>query len=250
MNSSLLLVLVGLVAVVSGQINCSFKGTLTGKTYDFSKLKNDQKDYVVMVPQSATTPIPYSITFNLCRPILSTACATKGADVGACQQWPTPDVKYFEALGTASGTQFAETKFEGAKDGYGGQISLTGMTNQLNIQLLCGEGEGAPSFKEKIGQNQFFVTWTSKFACPAGSVPSGGSGGGLSVGSVMLIVLLVVTVVYFVGGILYQKLKNHASGGDLIPNRQFWSELPLLVRDGFRFVIGKIRGGGGSYQSV
>jgi hypothetical protein len=242
------------LSVANAQITCSFKGSVSGKTYDFTKLTNNAQDYVVQVPQGGNVPIAYSITFNLCRSIISTACSDKGTDVAGCQQWPTPQNTYHEAIGKASGLQFAEQSFSGAKDGYGGLVSFTGMVNQLNIQMLCAESEGQPAFKEKQGSNQFFLTWSTPKACPVGAGPNNGGGSskkGLSVGSVMLIVLLVVTVVYFVGGILFQKFRNHASGGDLIPNRQFWSELPLLVRDGFKFVIGKIRGGGSSsYQSV
>lgn len=237
-----------LVAVINAQITCKFKGP-SGKDYDFSPLKEDKVDYFVNIPQSATTPIPYTIKLNLCRPIIDTMCNDAGSDVAACQEWPTPDFKYHAALGSASGITFAEGKTTG-EGGYGGTVSFTGMANQVNINFICEEkaGAGTPTFMDKPNQNTFLLQWKSKYACPAGFKEA--ASGGLSAGSVMLIILLVVTIVYFVGGILFQKFKNHAEGADLIPNRQFWTELPLLVRDGFKFVIGKVTGKSSSYQSV
>jgi len=41
-----------------------------------------------------------------------------------------------------------------------------------------------------------------------------------------------------------------ATGVDIIPNVGFWTSLPGLVKDGFMFIINKIRGRGGSYQQV
>lgn len=47
--------------------------------------------------------------------------------------------------------------------------------------------------------------------------------------------LLVIVVVYFVGGVLFMKFKREASGKDLIPNVEFWSSIPGLVKDGIKF---------------
>ena len=40
----------------------------------------------------------------------------------------------------------------------------------------------------------------------------------------------VVLILYFVAGILFMKYKKEASGKDLIPNREFWTSLPGLVK--------------------
>jgi cation-dependent mannose-6-phosphate receptor len=55
-----------------------------------------------------------------------------------------------------------------------------------------------------------------------------------------------------VGGFLYlavgaaYKYKQHgARGADMVPNIDFWRELPSLMKDGVRFVYQKCGGGGG-----
>jgi len=60
---------------------------------------------------------------------------------------------------------------------------------------------------------------------------------GLSVGSVLVIVFFVFTTLYFVGGAVALKLLRGAEGREMIPNHDFWVDLPNLVSDGFTFVI-------------
>lgn len=42
----------------------------------------------------------------------------------------------------------------------------------------------------------------------------------------------VAIIVYFVAGILLNKYKYNKNGLDLIPNVQFWKDVPYLVKDG------------------
>lgn len=42
--------------------------------------------------------------------------------------------------------------------------------------------------------------------------------------------LFSLSILYLVGGVAYQKFKNHATGIDLIPNVHFWIALPGLVK--------------------
>jgi len=91
---------------------------------------------------------------------------------------------------------------------------------------------------------KYLIAMRHKSACKG----SGGSSGGLSGGSIFLIIILCVSVTYFVGGIIFNKVKNNAAGVDMLPNHEFWLGLPGLVADGFRFVIGKFRGA--SYSSL
>lgn len=57
-----------------------------------------------------------------------------------------------------------------------------------------------------------------------------GPEGGLSTGSVLIIVVLVLTLLYFGGGMLTLKLLRGAEGKEMIPNIDFWMDLPYLVR--------------------
>ncbi|XP_018322197.1 uncharacterized protein LOC108734927 [Agrilus planipennis] len=60
---------------------------------------------------------------------------------------------------------------------------------------------------------------------------------GLSTGSVLLIIFFVCLTVYLVGGVLVLHFLRGARGKEMIPNYEFWSGLPSLVRDGFLFLL-------------
>jgi len=77
--------------------------------------------------------------------------------------------------------------------------------------------------------------------------PTPGSSSSLSGGWIFIIILLIATFVYCVGGVLYMKFRRQATGWDLIPNSGFWRELGSLIKDGCRFSYSKLRGlcGGG-----
>jgi hypothetical protein len=53
---------------------------------------------------------------------------------------------------------------------------------------------------------------------------------GLSTGSVLVILFFVFTTLYFVGGAVALKLLRGAEGREMIPNYDFWVDLPNLVR--------------------
>ncbi|XP_021922901.1 uncharacterized protein LOC110831330 isoform X2 [Zootermopsis nevadensis] len=82
----------------------------------------------------------------------------------------------------------------------------------------------------------------SKWACPAFELRtdktiSQNSDEGLSTGSVLVIIFFVFTILYFVGGAVALRLLRGAEGRELIPNYDFWVDLPNLVRDGMTFVL-------------
>jgi hypothetical protein len=75
----------------------------------------------------------------------------------------------------------------------------------------------------------------SKWACPVFELPldenaSQNSSTSLSTGSVLVIVFFVFTTLYFVGGAIALRLLRGAKGKEMIPNYDFWVDLPNLVR--------------------
>jgi hypothetical protein len=77
-------------------------------------------------------------------------------------------------------------------------------------------------------------TTPAPFTTPAPS--KGSSDEGLSAGDGLLIAVSCLLAVYILGGVII----NHragATGWDLMPNRSFWSSLPGLIKDGFRFAF-------------
>eukprot|EP00048_Salpingoeca_helianthica_P006783 m.102585 g.102585 ORF g.102585 m.102585 type:complete len:288 (+) comp14122_c2_seq1:35-898(+) len=75
---------------------------------------------------------------------------------------------------------------------------------------------------------------------PPGS-SSSSSSTSLDVGWILVIVLLCSLFVYFVGGMVFLKYKRQASGREMVPNVEFWSSLPGLIKDGFLFTVAKVR---------
>jgi len=61
------------------------------------------------------------------------------------------------------------------------------------------------------------------------------SSGGLSGGTVFIIILLVFSFVYVAGGCIFRHVSYGVRGREACPNHEFWSGLPGLVSDGFRF---------------
>lgn len=51
----------------------------------------------------------------------------------------------------------------------------------------------------------------------------------LSTGSILVILFFVFTTLYFAGGALVLKLLRGAEGREMIPNYDFWVDLPKLV---------------------
>jgi len=80
---------------------------------------------------------------------------------------------------------------------------------------------------QQIGDEfKVFLDLHTKYAC----VKSG-----LSVGSILVIIFISLVVVYLVAGILFNKYSKGATGKELIPNVNFWTDFPLLVKDGAVF---------------
>ncbi|PFX22023.1 Cation-dependent mannose-6-phosphate receptor [Stylophora pistillata] len=89
-----------------------------------------------------------------------------------------------------------------------------------------------PAAENKIN---YTSTFTSKYACPESE--------GLSAGSILLIVFFPLVLVYFIAGLLFNKIhKGVNSFPEMIPNHSFWGDLPFLVKDGCVFTFQGIAG--------
>lgn len=86
---------------------------------------------------------------------------------------------------------------------------------------------------EPINNKSFIITIGHQSGCPQG---------GISPGSVMLIIIFVGLAVYLIAGIIINAAVRKKTGAEMIPNSEFWMDLPKLIRDGFRFLVSKIRG--------
>jgi hypothetical protein len=60
---------------------------------------------------------------------------------------------------------------------------------------------------------------------------------GLSTGSVLVILFVVFATLYFVGGAVALRLLRGAEGREMIPNYEFWVDLPSLVKVSILFIL-------------
>lgn len=60
---------------------------------------------------------------------------------------------------------------------------------------------------------------------------------GLSTGSVLVILLFVFSALYLIGGAVALRIFRGAVGLELVPNYDFWCDLPALVRVGIFKIV-------------
>ncbi|KAF7723055.1 hypothetical protein EC973_002389 [Apophysomyces ossiformis] len=110
--------------------------------------------------------------------------------------------------------------------------------------------------------NVLTIQWKTVFACaakPGEKLPDNGNDqsspadGGMSGVGIFFTTVGVLAAVYFIGGAIYNFKVYNARGLDLIPHRDFWLDLPYLIRDLIAHIVDSImshRRGSGGYVSV
>jgi len=109
---------------------------------------------------------------------------------------------------------------------------------QLVLNFRCKEGvEGAPYQLSNPTGCSTVIDFDTMYGC-AGK----GAAGGLSGGSILLIILFPLIVVYIIGGFVFNvKYKGLPFNKDAFPHIEFWSSIPGLVKDGVLFTVSKVR---------
>jgi len=175
-----------------------------------------------------------TIFINICAP--STKAIFCGTDTASCLF----HVNAYSNFGSTLGLSFSDLGSGGSQG-----VTLTypnggicgGGTRQTIINIYCQQGTAPGTITNSYNPNDiaqcvFNVNMASQFACP--TIRSGGISGG----TIFLIALLSVTVVYFGAGIGIQRYRGR-SGVELIPNVVFWKSFFNLVSLGCRFVFYK-----------
>ncbi|GFN82779.1 ras-related protein rab-5c [Plakobranchus ocellatus] len=103
-------------------------------------------------------------------------------------------------------------------------------------------------FDKEESEGVYEFTLNDDVCCPDPSIKVAGSSDGLSGGSILLIIALVVVLLYLVVGVAVQVGVRKAEGRERIPNVNFWSALPGLIAAGIRFTF--TCGKSGSYNEV
>ncbi|XP_012940679.1 uncharacterized protein LOC101852490 [Aplysia californica] len=128
-------------------------------------------------------------------------------------------------------------------DGHNVQVSYintTGVTKIAIVSYVCVEHLTQPRFTaygkndSSPGSNYLFQL-ESMCACENACLPDESEG--LSAGSVLLIVFFVLLFVYLVLGTIHGKVSRNATGLEMLPNYEFWTGLPGMIREGIVCVV-------------
>lgn len=125
-------------------------------------------------------------------------------------------------------------------------------TLKMNVIFTCDSQKHLPIGPESVVTNLDYSNIDDRDACERNiTVPYDGAcrtappSGGLSTGTVLLILFFVALLIYLVGGILINR-HNGAEGVEMIPHLQFWKELPSLIVEGGVFFVQLVTCQGGS----
>ncbi|GLV46017.1 hypothetical protein CBL_13418 [Carabus blaptoides fortunei] len=125
-----------------------------------------------------------------------------------------------------------DAKFSNTKSGTADELDIIYSSKEVTsiITLACTQmPESYLKFKQSDA-NQHFLILFSPLACSHYEYH------GLSTGSVLVILLFVFAIIYLFGGATVLHFLRGARGKEMIPNIEFWTDLPLLVKDGAVFL--------------
>jgi len=202
---------------------------------------------------NSAAPQPYRMFANVCgnadigcEPISASCQETEGGDYYGCG-----------ILTTQNFTVYIDpaTKKEEPNKGvflnyYQGEICNLQSGNvprQTTLVITCNPSTqtfSKPVITEPTSCH-YFISFNSKFACPTGHLEGKDLGGWIFV-----ILVLVGFALYFIIGIIIKIVVYKATGKEIIPNSEFWSDLPSLMKDGAVYLFNKITCRSGSYGKV
>eukprot|EP01125_Pyxidicula_operculata_P007499 TRINITY_DN254_c0_g2_i1.p1 TRINITY_DN254_c0_g2~~TRINITY_DN254_c0_g2_i1.p1 ORF type:complete len:252 (-),score=76.04 TRINITY_DN254_c0_g2_i1:144-899(-) len=109
-------------------------------------------------------------------------------------------------------------------------LSCGGSSDTISNLVYTDASVNNPNHK----QNE---VWTYTITGQSGAACGGGMGGG----AYFLIILVVLIVVYLIAGVVFNKVRG-ASGLEVLPQFEFWKEVPAMFVEGIMFVVNSIRG--------
>jgi len=216
---------------------CSME--LEGTTYDLTSANKDGQDYVAYdVPKPSKKPNTYY--FQPCQNTIQSCVNNPASPV--CQNDTNGNFHSCGLLASQNITGINSTIVNAMGQNITANTTIvtiyTGGQNgrASAILMICDETTtGAVKGQViQIGASTYYIPFHTQYAC-------GGSSGGKG-GVVFIIIFFTLLGVYFIGGALFMKFARGASGKEIIPNVEFWADLPSLIKDGFMFIVNKARG--------
>lgn len=187
----------------------------------------------------------YYYSYNPCKPFTQLKCK----DAAVCQINADSSASYQAGDANTESWSF---------DGSDVQVYYNSMTEtyrQTYVTLRCDPMADTPKIQAlgETGTAVYKLILTTKCACKNGC-----QGGqiiidvevSVSTGSILLIIFFSLLFVYFVAGSVINKYQRQRAGAEIVPNSSFWLALPGLVKDGFGFTFGKVRGKKSGYDQV
>jgi len=219
--------------------NCLFKPPLIDPPikYDLSNLTR-----ATPFPDWKISYLGWSFTINFCANTVSTP---PQPCIPSTPGWVTSGISLCNDFGTLSQVSWAMLDYSEPVAGvvltYGSKLCETS-TRSLKITVKCDPDE-VPGYLFEAGiidLCSFTLEFISASGCPIEEEQSGGDDDSgplaISIGWLLIILLFVVILLYIVFGSLYKwKWKKEPFGINIIPNIEFWKELPWLVKDGILF---------------
>uniref|UniRef100_A0A2M4AV13 Putative autophagy-related protein 27 n=2 Tax=Anopheles triannulatus TaxID=58253 RepID=A0A2M4AV13_9DIPT len=172
--------------------------------------------------------------FSPCKTIYYVPKENQTDELGRCNKGYTlcmyvNATKNYIRLGELDRTEFISRENDGLYLTYKNEKNFT------EVKLVCARDKSSYLYLDPTSynktQNHTLILF-SPWACPKTiedfSKPS--------TGTVLLIMLFVSMLAYFLVGVTVNAVYLGARGMEMIPNLDFWRNLPGLVRDGARFL--------------
>ncbi|XP_053982350.1 uncharacterized protein LOC128878289 [Hylaeus volcanicus] len=211
--------------------SCMFSN---GQGYNLTELGNSGPLIALQnINQSLTLEVHFHPCTNIPLSNVTDECQ-KGASL--CAKWGNKTVN----LGTVE-----ETKIIVSPDNLKEPVlSIAHNKYTTIISLICCHTCSTQFTINSVNNDKdYHMLLVSPFSCKVQL-----STKGLSTGSMLVIFFFVFTGMYFIGGAIALKLLRGATGLEMIPNHEFWVELPSLIRDGIVFTFNCCRAD--SYERI
>ena len=176
---------------------------------------------------------------RLCNPAPS--CSSISETASVCQKTTSGAMYSLGEYPTQAVNELSDNPSVGTLFIYsGGARCNNGPERRTNVIVRCSadvDGRISSVYEDNC---EYFFYVDTKYAC-ANTSPNNNENskksGGLSAGSVLLIIFFSCASVYLVAGMVYNYKINNKTGVDMVPNVEFWMDLPSLCKEGFFFLI-------------